>query len=317
MRKTSDNKGILTGAALCILAVGLFFAPANMTAPLRRGLRDAVLPGQRLTRSVSMTATDWFARLNKPLEEDRELAELRSKSDLWQLRCRRLQIENALLNQRIERTNQQPSALHGAATGQPLIIPELLDASLLGAALSERWRSGRLLDRGTESGIGESDRVLSGTSILIDQGADAQLAPDQPVYSGRIVVGKVAEVGRWTSTLERVNDPGYRGTAQIIRRKEHGDVFGARGLLEGRGDPLCRLTRIPATEAVDRGDEVYTADRDGILPYPMYYGQIVHAELKPGAPYWDLLVRPAAGEIDVNKVHVLRMQLNRNRLLAE
>ncbi|MGH7127119.1 MAG: hypothetical protein ACREIV_01030, partial [Planctomycetaceae bacterium] len=101
------------------------------------------------------------------------------------------------------------------------------------------------------------------------------------------------------------------------RPTSQGLVFGPCGRLEGRGEELCRLTLIAPTEAVEVGDEVYTSDRDSTLPYPMYYGRVVRAKLRPGAPEWDIWIRPAAVEIDPKTVQVLRRRLNPLRPLAE
>ena len=77
---------------------------------------------------------------------------------------------------------------------------------------------------------------------------------------------------------------------------------------------LVDVTHLPP---VSVGDEVYTGGRTGRLPYPMYYGRVTKAELKPGAPHWEIEVQPAVTEAVLKTVHVLREKLNPERVLGE
>ena len=64
------------------------------------------------------------------------------------------------------------------------------------------------------------------------------LAAGDAVYAGRIVIGKIAEVGRFSSTLRLVTDSGYSGRARLARRTSQGLVFGAEGTLRATA-PTC------------------------------------------------------------------------------
>ena len=161
-----------------------------------------------------------------------------------------------------------------------------------------------MLERGAVDGVRESTLVLEDNRSLLDQGADAGLAPGQPVYSGRNVVGKIAVVGRWTSTVCPVTDPEFRGLAQLARSSGNRLLFGPQAILVGCGERLCRLTLIPATEPVSVGDEVYTGQRDAALPYPLYYGKVVSALIKPGALHWEIRVQPAVQRIAAPTVQI-------------
>ncbi|MEX2286984.1 MAG: rod shape-determining protein MreC, partial [Planctomycetaceae bacterium] len=109
---------------------------------------------------------------------------------------------------------------------------------------------------------------------------------------------------------------GYRGHAQLAWQSPDGYVFGAEGILEGQGTDVCRLTNVAATDAVSVGDEIYTAQRASALPFPMYYGQVLEAELEPGALFWKILVKPAAAQIDMQKVQILTTRRNPARALG-
>jgi cell shape-determining protein MreC len=224
-----------------------------------------------------------------------------------------LRIENALLREKLSKADQ--NSPYRGTVGQPLIVPELLQASVLGEETAKLWRAGKFIDKGTMDGVGKSALVLDDTSLLIDQGRDENLLSGQPVYSGRRVFGKVVQVGRWVSTVAKVTDARYRGWAQLGRRTSQGLLFEGTGILEGRGEPLCRLELVKLRELVSVGDEVYTANRDSTLPYPMYYGKVV--QVKPGTQFWEIWVKPAVNETNLQTVQVLRKKFNPIRMLGE
>lgn len=293
---------------MCLIALTLIFAPPAVTDPVRTGVRDAMLPGERL---LNWAVESWSPRS----QQSSEAAEMQSAVEAWKLHCRKLEMEIALLNEKLDEAQRLGVAPGGATAGPPLIVPELIQANVLGEETAALWRSGRLLDRGRYDGLTDSDLVLTG-GALIDQGEPAGLETGQPVYSGRSVVGRVARVGRWTSTVVPITDPSFRGRAQLVRKTSRGHVFGAQGVLKGTGEPHCRLELVAAGESVGVGDEVYTAARDGALPYPMYYGRVVDAELEPGALHWHIRVEPAVEDVPATTVQVLRRALNPVRRLA-
>jgi rod shape-determining protein MreC len=126
----------------------------------------------------------------------------------------------------------------------------------------------------------------------------------------------LASVGKAVSTIQKVTDANYRGFAQLIRKTEAGFVFGAESVLEGQGQGLCLLRYVPGTEPVEVGDDVYTGDHNGSQPYPMYYGRVVRAELRPGDQEWTIWVEPAIQKIETPTVTVLRTQFDSSRTLT-
>ncbi|MEX0714994.1 MAG: rod shape-determining protein MreC [Planctomycetaceae bacterium] len=227
-----------------------------------------------------------------------------------QRRIRALEAEVARLRDELDRRQGDEAAAFPARPGEPLVVPDLLAATVLGEEAATLWRAGKLLDRGTAAGVSESSLVLDAEGPLVDQGQDSGLEAGQPVFAGRTVLGRIARVGHWTSTLQLVTDPQYRGLARIVRRSERGVAYGPQGILEGDGGELCRLKFVDATAAVAIGDEVYTDDLEGLLPEPAYYGRIVAAELKPGAAHWEVRVEPAGPPREPREVHVLRRVAN-------
>lgn len=298
---------------LSLLGLGFTLLPQDWSDALRRTVLDASRPGQRIARGVVSRAAELpllslhaVPAANRPEEVEVELREL-------QERYRHLQIECALVREQMQGIAAAPPVA-SRRSSEALIVSELVHAEILGEQTAAQWRAGRFLDAGSASGLRESALVLRDERPLIDRGADADLSPEQPVIAGLCVVGRTANVGRWTSTLQLITDPEYRGWAQIVKNTERGPVFAAEGILAGEGRPLCRLLRIRATEAVSVGDDVYTSGREGLRSQPMYYGRIVRAELQAGAAEWSLQVEPALDPTQLRTVQILRLEMNPARL---
>lgn len=315
-KQKHDKFTVLTAGALAAVAVGLFALPAETTSLLRTLVRDATLPGNRAIVVLQKKGHELLERYRPSSVADPEVTKLREELEKQQLENRRLKLEIAAANERLAAAKRHGASPYAAVKSRPLVVPELIEANVMGDAAAGAFRTSQLIDRGNTSGIAESDLILRSTAPVIDLGQDAGLEPDQPIYAGRVVIGKVRDAGRWTSTIERVTDIEYRGHAQLIWQSPQGPVFGAEGILEGRGDGSCRLTNVAATAAVNVGDEVYTAKKPGALPDPMYYGKVVSAELTDGALFWDIVVKPEAEQLSLQTVQVLTTRRNPQRPLA-
>ncbi len=304
---------------LMLVGAGLYFAPDSAAARLRGAVLDTIRPGQQGIRVAaesmlerwtlpnglaSKTPASEVERLSKALADEKQ-------------KNRILQIRLAELNDQLLLQQQGSSAIKRFP---PLLKPSLIETAVLGDAIAEQWRGGKLIDFGAKNGIREHELVLSSKSsnrALIDIGEDSRIVPEDALLLGRAVIGKVEHVGRWTSTFLLVTDPRYRGRAQLIRETDAGFVFESQGLLKGQGGPLCRLDGIPAEKSVHIHDAVYTADRDGSRPVPLYYGEVVEASLGIDDREWTVLVKPIEVPTPLTKVSILRMTVNPDRLETE
>lgn len=301
--------------ALCVVGVALSLTPVRIAARWRAMARDVLSPGQRLVlAAASRMPPIGFSTLNDRDSPDKA-RELQSRLTTVEDRNRRLQIQVATLERRLRST--EPGEGDGSVgLSQPaLYVPQLVEARVLGETSAMLWRTQKLVGAGSAAGIVESSLVLGDDRLLVDQGADARVSTGDAVYAGRCVVGKIVEAGRYSSTLQLVTDAGYSGRARLARRTTTGLAFGAEGTLVGSGGEVCRLRRIH--EPVNIGDEVFTGGTDGILPYAMYYGRVVRAELEPGATEWLVDVKPAASLEDLDFVQILRLSINSSRILAD
>lgn len=309
----SSMSGPLT-CVLVLVGVGLHFAPETVVVKVRAVVADSLRPGQLAVRQ----ATDFIrgngrlnsGKPNQPSEEDLLRVQLHEE----QTRTATLQMQLAQMADQHSRQESLPETIRSLP---PLVTSSLIDATVLGDAVAEKWRKGKLLDRGQTSGVRETELVVKSNHGLVDVGRDANLSPEDGVLLGRCVIGKVERVGRWTSTFLMLNDAGYRGRAQLVHQTQTGYVFGAKGILEGQGEPLCRLKGIASTDSVAVGDAVYAATRDGVSSTPLYYGRVVEASLGPSDSEWTVLVQPVPVPSDLQHVQIMRTAVNTERLTAE
>ena len=300
---------------LVLTGVGLHFAPDAVSSRLRGAITDVMRPGQQAVSATGETLRDGLAAISSPSvqTQQREVARLREELDAANARSAMLVARLAESHDKRTREDSLPSTIQRLPR---LTSPSLIEAAVLGDVLAEQWRSGKLLDRGTASGVRESSLVVSSRQPLLDLGQEGELLPEDAVLLGRCVIGKVERVGRWTSTLLLLTDAAYRGRAQLIHAADKGFAWGGRGILKGQGGTLCQLEGIAATESVRVGDGVYTAERDGLVTTPLYYGRVVEATLGPDDREWHVLVEPAPLPNRLNSVQVLRMNVNAERLAA-
>lgn len=329
---TSPRTSWLAVMAATLVGFGLLFAPREQTGRMESFVHDASLPGLRLltrTQSWATSLPQSLAELSATAKEappdvaDAAQTTAQNQQQLADLQedVRQLQSQNAQLLAELEQSQTQSGSPLVAESAPPLFVPELLNANIVAvddvSVAVQRASAQRIVDVGQTDGVVPADFVVSADRssdqpprLLIDQGDDAGLHPDQPVFAGRCVVGKVQQVGRWTSSVLPVTDAEFRGRAQLMRRTSDGLVVGSEGIVAGDGTDACRLNFIAATDPVAVGDEVYTAVAGTPLPVPMYYGRVTSAQLATGAPYWDVVVKPVETMNTARSVQVLRVVLN-------
>lgn len=298
-----------------LVGVGMYFAPDTVAGRVRSAVSDSLRPGQIAARRLTDLLRENAMLISSQSDRarQREFERLRDQLVAEQARTAALQIQLARLNELRNREESLPERLRSLP---PLTSSSLIDASVLGDALAERWRKGKLLDRGEASGVRESELVVKSSRALVDVGRDGKLSPEDGLLLGRCVIGKIERVGRWTSTFLLLTDAGYRGRAQLFHETDNGFVVGAKGILEGQGGALCRLKGIASSEAVTVGDAVYTATREGQLSTPLYYGRVFQATLGPSDTEWKVLVEPVSIPNDLATVQILRTVVNPERLSA-
>jgi hypothetical protein len=312
MRLQSSQSETRAAVLLSVLAVGLIALPAPWGRALRLAVRDGLRPGLVASASARVELVRTWQRLRRPGGPDPRVAQLEADVRELETARRRAELANAELRQQLAEAEQLGTSPWPVTHAEPLVVPELVEASVLSPGSGPLWRTGPVIAAGGTLGLAGDELVLEADGRVLDQGSDAGLATGQPVFAGRCVVGRLAEVGRSVSVVRPVTDPDFRGLARLVRRSDDGTSFsfGAEGIIEGTGEDHLKLSHIPATEPVAVGDEVYTGEGDGTAGHPMYYGRVTKAALEPGGQHWDIRIEPAAARADLRSVVVYRQKVN-------
>lgn len=315
-------------AATCAIGLALLGVPPRYVAPARTVVERTLAPAQTTVAPWLDAGHDLVDRVVQTWRETSAVSGLQARISELEARnhdlVSKLQAAHADIGTSI--SDQVNSAL------PPLLQSSLVEARVLGRQGRSYLARRDLLDVGTLSGAEPDALVLdppANTPAVLDVGRDGGLAPHQHVAaradSAHLVWGKLAEVGRLTSTLCRATDAGYRDLAQLAHRSGAGWRLGARGVVEGTGQRLCRLTHVAIGDPVEVGDLVFAADAndltDGAAPgeegsYPrLLYGRVVRVERPVAGSYWEIWVEPAiAPQREPARVAVVTSKLNPDRL---
>ena len=269
-------------------------------------VRDGLAPGQ----SVVAATVPQVVSASRSLEVE-------SADTSWQRQARYWQAEAARLKSELAELQQVPQWPE-AALSKPLVQPRLRSARVIG------WERPGLADwpiavirAGSTNRVHVDDIVVAPGDLILDQGQTGQIAADDLVLAGRTVIGRISRTSRWTSTIQPITDPAFRGQAQIVRLQDGEAILGAEGILSGstRGSSSggCQLLHIGTTEPVAEGDLVFTSLRGVPLSPPLFYGTITCAELVSGEPDWSIDVQPARQGPPPSEVLVLELSVSRER----
>ena len=332
-----------TKATLICLFVAVIVAvlPASVTSPARDMVRLAFVPALRLVG-------DFRSEADSQLEafSSHEAIRLKKENENLSTRLREAKLQNRRTQLGIRDAQNQIAQLKTTGTSpfassaeSPLATPHAISARLIGDELVSLWKSNRLLDRGSKSGLFEDQWVLDGEAPKIDHGQTSNIVDSLPVFAGRCLVGRIAKSGRWTSSLQLTSDPEFRakavvlipaagsrsGSRQDFRRAHTAEtlddfrypgVFSQEFLLEGAGNGACRLVSVPSSEHIQEGALVYSVPGDRGIEAPMLFGQVSQATLQPGSLHWDITVTPAVDVESLNSVQVVTTRLNPARIIG-
>ncbi len=313
MRTRRDRQSWTVILGFLGLGIGLICAPDRVSDSVRSSIRDLTLPA----RWIRVAAENWQTNKDETdilasQQWQRQRQTLKAENERFRLRNRELQIQIALLHDQLRQTTSLGASPFAVEETKRLYGWTATTAEVLGKRQTETGEVTRMINRGRQDGLIESDLVIDDVAWVLDVGRKQQVEEGQPVSMGRVILGRIGQTGRWTSTVFAVSDVRYRGVAQIIRKSGDKFAFGARGILRGTGDGHCQLKFVRSTEAVNVGDEVYSARNGGESPVPLLYGKIVEVKLAPGAPHWDIKIEPAAKDIHPHRLQILKLRPDTN-----
>ena len=295
--------GVLLLTTLAVTADRL-----RLLSGVRVVLHDALSPGRLVIAAISDGGAD--NRIAADAVDPQQKSVETQLQDLEQQR-RQLLIENAQLHNRLRQIEQSNghSARQEPLAGFDLISARVLSRHGMPVALRQA-----MIDAGRTHGLTQSELVLDAQGILLDQGIQNGISDGRPVLAGSVVMGRVEQAGRWVSHLLPVTDESFSSRVRLIRRSSRGSQMGNEGILEGTGD-ACRISGIPDTASVAVGDEVYSADINGLAGPSLYYGTVSVAEFEAAAG-WSIHVNPAGTLSVVDHVVIVVPTVDTNRLTA-
>jgi len=140
------------------------------------------------------------------------------------------------------------------------------------------------------------DAGTGGRAIYLDRGERDGVQANMGVITPQGVVGKVLEVYSTTSQVLLLTDKNGGAGAQLADSR-------TQGATRGTGGPLLQLDYVSNDQAVKTGDRVLTSGMDRIFPKDLPLGTVV--EVKPGNPFKQILLKPAAHLDQLEEVLVL------------
>jgi rod shape-determining protein MreC len=133
-------------------------------------------------------------------------------------------------------------------------------------------------------------------TVELDRGERDGIRRDMGVITPDGVVGKVIEAFPNTSQVLLLTDKESGVGAMLADSRVQSPVGGS-------GEPLLNMKYVPNDDTVNIGDRVITSGMDRIFPRDLPVGTI--AQIKPGNPFKQIRIKPAANLERLEEVLVL------------
>ena len=136
-----------------------------------------------------------------------------------------------------------------------------------------------------------------GNTILLDAGEEKGVTINIPVVNSEGIVGKVIDVGQYSSIAQLLNDRNFSISVTINPVGANGILHGARGLSD--------LKEVPKGLLVTVGDTVVTSGYSDIYPAGLMVGFVTFVNEKPGHFFKEIKVEPSASMSKLKEVFIL------------
>lgn len=286
-------------------AVVLMLLPAPWTAAIQGHAAALLRPGQVGVLGLREHGRRIVERARSHFDTARKLAQAEAERDRLAEENRRLAAELAVAESQPSRREREPD--QGRA--RRLLNARCVKARVLGQLARTFLGRQHLVDAGSQSGVLPDALVIDAPPGLIDQGGEVGVNAGQLVLDEGRVWGKVVRVGRLTSVVRTLTEPGYRDLVCL-------GESGPQGILEGTGEPLARVRLVEVTEPVAVGDPVYSTAGKGFLAEPLLCGRIVRLDRPVGAAHWEIWMQPAVDPHRTDEVAVLTIEVDPLRVAA-
>ncbi len=270
--------GPIATVALPVLAFALLLAPQSVTNRARVWAAPLFRPLDNLTAgwALDLDATPSAPAASRP-----------AAAPEAERRLERLQKALAEATARLgdyDRQVRDLAQIRESLGGLPCrLVPARVVAPEITAG-----RTGALLSKGFQSGIGEGGAVFEGR---LNRGAREAIRRGEPILTAGGLIGVVENVGPLTSSVRLLADPETRFMVQLVTRRDGVWRPGPDGLAaQGAGDgQTMTIEHVPRAADIAVGDWVVTSPSETRLPPYLIVGRVARARPHPKTPLFDSL----------------------------
>lgn len=136
--------------------------------------------------------------------------------------------------------------------------------------------------------------------LLIDQGSDNGIQPNQVVVFKDNYIGQIKEVTPRLSKVLLQHDPDSK-----IAAFSQGPNGRARGILQGQFGSQLLMDKILHQEPVDEGNLVYSEGTEGRLPRGLILGTVIQVHKRANEVFKQAVVKPVFNLSDLELIFVI------------
>ena len=260
---------LLSGIALCILAIVLTIRPTIAPTFAQRGISLVITPMQRASSATISWVQGHFSAISNNQQLLAENSRLQEEINDLLIENHRLRIageENADLTALLD-INQRYADL------------ETLGARVIGANPND-WYHRFFLDRGTSHGVYVNMPVLGSGGLL----------------------GVIRQAMDTRSQFVSVIDSDFSASVMSVRTGDIGMISGDIVLMQ---QGLMRMDRIEAVAQIMPGDQIQTSIHSSIFPPGILVGTVVSVHPNPDGHTRHAIISPVADLDNISVVSIV------------
>jgi rod shape-determining protein MreC len=123
-------------------------------------------------------------------------------------------------------------------------------------------------------------------TMVLNQGGNAGVTPNAPVFWNQALIGRVDSVGPWSCSVVLVGDRECSMGVRCARTR-------VQGVLKGVGGGEAQVDDLDAQADVRVGDLFVTSGMDGVFPPGLLVGECAEVSGESGAIFQWVIVKPA------------------------
>ena len=140
--------------------------------------------------------------------------------------------------------------------------------------------------RPIEARILKYDASALRRTVVLNQGGNAGVTPNAPVFWNKALIGRVDSVGPWSCSVVLVGDRECSLGVRCARTR-------VQGVLKGVGGGEVQVDDIGAQADIRVGDLFVTSGMDGVFPPGLLVGECAEVSGESGAIFQWVVVKPA------------------------